>query len=203
MTRPHRQGRQGYTIIEAMMAVAILAVGSVGIFAMQQAATRANVEARQMTIATALSRTWTERIRRDALNWTTPGGGPALARTSYLRNVPAGAGAGAWFTPISPVPTESFAFDWYGFDTAVAANRHYCTNVRMRWLAINQAIRADVRVWWVRRQGGGRAATGGGDARLINQCAAGGEGVATANIGPGRPLKAIFTSTVVRWLTPS
>lgn len=192
MTR-RSQRRSGYTLIEAMMAVAILMVGSVGIFAMQQAATAANVEARQMTIASNAARTWAERIRRDALNWTTSGGGVALARTDYLKDVPAGVVPGPWFTPVPPAarPQESYGFDWYGQDTLDAAATRYCTNMQLQWLVPNQAIRANIRVWYVRNRTG--------DAGLAARCVPGFD--AGPFLGPpvSRPLKAVFLTTVVHW----
>jgi type II secretory pathway pseudopilin PulG len=199
MTRArHTRRRDGYTLIEVMMAVGILMVGSVGIFAMQQAATRANIEARQMTTANNIARTWAERLRRDQLYWRASGGGVNLAGTRYLQAVPVGAAMGGWTTPAPlAMPTESYAFDWQGQDVAPGpggAGAFYCTNIRYQWFVANEAIRADIRVWWVRQQVG--------DARLMSACRPGGEAVASASIGPGLPMRAVHVSTLLHWVTP-
>ena len=154
-----RDGESGYTLIEVMMAIAVLTAGAVGIFAMQQASTRGNLEAREMTTGTQIAQRWLERLRRDAVQWTAGSRGALvpptlLSRTSWLKAVPAPTAASAWVVPAS-VGTEHASFDFYGRDTNVAANMHYCTNVRLEWLYPGQAMRADVRVWWLRRLAGG------------------------------------------------
>ena len=45
-------------------------------------------------------------------------------------------------------------FDYYGRDTAIATEMHFCTNTRLSWLYVGRSMRADVRVWWLRREGG-------------------------------------------------
>ena len=192
MTALRKTRRDGYTLIEVMMAVGVLMVGAVGIFAMQQASTRANVEARQMTVANNVARTWAERLRRDQIHWRASGGGVALAQTDYLQLVPAGMEPGPWITPEPVLPQESYGFDWYGRDTRAEAEITYCTNIKLRWLQLDDAIRADIRVWWVRNRSG--------DARVIEACAPGAEADATAEIGPGLALRAVHLSTILHWV---
>ena len=74
------------------------------------------------------------------------------------------------------------------------AGAFYCTNIQYQWFVLNQAIRADIRVWWVRQQTG--------DARLMAACRPGGEVAATAAIGPGLPMRAVYVSTLLHWVTP-
>lgn len=159
-TKGSRRRRAGYTLIEVVMAIGVLTAGAVGIMALQQAATRGNMESRQMTTATQLAQRWIERLRRDGLGWRTgttvvPVPVTVLSSTTYLQQVPASGAAAPFFVPVPPVASgESANFDYYGRDTTVAADMHYCTNVRLEWLYPGRAMRADVRVWWARRAGG-------------------------------------------------
>lgn len=202
LRRP-RRSRAGYTLIEVMMALGILGVGSVGLMSLQQATTRGNMEARQMTTATEVARTWAERLRRDAIRWNQIGlpGITALPNGPlYLRNVPVVAGApGNWFAPQSPAgqPLESFGADWWGQDTNVPANMVYCTHVQLRWASVNQTVRADVRTFWHRR---GELLDGATNFTLFPNCAAGQEANVTGNLAlPTPSVRAVFTSVVLRW----
>lgn len=196
------RARAGYTLIEVLMAIGVLTAGSVAIMAMLQAATRGNMEARQMTTGNQVAQRWVERLRRDALNWTVPSNvasTPLLARTAFLRSVPPPGGAPMWFVPTPTTPGETANFDYYGNDlTAGGGAAYYCTNVRLEWLYPGQAMRADVRVWWVRRDTGSDDGLSPG----FQNCAPG----INPNTLPMPPadyrIRAVYTSTVIRY-TPT
>lgn len=187
-----RRRTDGYTLIEVMMAVGIMTVGAVGIMSLQQATTRGNSFARQMTSANHVTRTWVERLRTDALRWTEPGAG-GVATTTYLVSVPANTTTiGPWSTPGSAGgPADSYAFDFMGNRTDGSAMPiHFCTNIRLRWVLGNNAIRADVRTWWHRES---RNVEGRID------CAPGTEGAVTAELAEANSdLHAIYGSTLLR-----
>jgi len=190
--------QKGYTLIEVMMAIAVMTIGAVGIMALTQASTRGNLEARQITTATQIANLWVERIKRDSLNWNVGGSTAAaadLTRTRYLGAVPAPAATPAWGTPTGVPIGESFAFDFTGRDTAAAAEQEYCVNTRMQWVFPGQAIRADVRVWWHRR---GVGDPNSADGRIYRSpiCGIGSEAAIT---GDNR-LRSVYASTVVRWV---
>jgi len=198
--REHR--RSGYTLIEVMLGIAIMAFGAVGLMALQQATLKGNRGAREITTATQATRTWLDRVRRDSLGWNARGLA-GTAGTDYLSNVPAvPTAAGAWFTPQPPAASmpsasggdgESFAFDYFGRDVQ-AANAYFCTHIRMRWAIQNQAIRVDARTWWHRS---GQNFT---DRTLFTGCAVGAEAGVTANLDSAAPqLHAVYGSTLVRW----
>jgi type IV pilus modification protein PilV len=71
------QGEQGFTLIEVMFAAVYLAVGLLGIAAMQDTAIARNTDARRMNYATNLTAEMLERIRYNSPANTTPilGGG--------------------------------------------------------------------------------------------------------------------------------
>lgn len=202
MTRRVKR-RAGYTMIEVMMALGVLTAGSVAIMAMHQAATRGNLEARQITTANQIAQQWVERLRRDALNWTAASNGTAidptlLARTAYLNRVPAPGTVPSWFVPVAPTgglasaTGETPNFDFYGEDVAGDGTPHYCTNLRLEWLFPGQAMRADVRVWWLRRTNGPRAATGPD----LTNCA---PGINPDALTGNSDVRMVYTSTVIRY----
>lgn len=194
--RASRKARAGYTLIEVMMALGVLTAGSVAIMGMLQASTRGNMEARQMSTGNQVAQVWIERLRRDALNWTTTPLSPTdtaqvaatVARTTYLRQVPAAGAAAPWFVPVPATAGEAANFDFYGADVAGTAAPHYCTNVRLEWLFPGQAMRADVRVWWARRSSG-TATTN------LSGCQADNLDALTAN----PEVRMVYASTVIRY----
>ena len=201
-TRRRSVRTSAFTLIEVMIAVGILTVGSVGILAMQQASTRGNLNARRMTTATSVSRIWVERVRRDALAWTSNvvGSPNGIAATNYIQATPV-AGESGWFAPNSPDPEESYGFDWFGADTNVASEIRYCTHINTRWIVANQVARVDVRTFWYRRGDGAASET---NQDLFPNCGAGGTeaavGIELAT--PSPRLHAIYASTLVRWRSP-
>ena len=71
-----RSRRLGYTMVEVMVALAILAVGATGVIALQKATLISNAQARNIATANAIAKSWAERLRTDALQWNNPSGNP-------------------------------------------------------------------------------------------------------------------------------
>ena len=55
---------RGYTVIEVMIALTLLAIGTSGIIAMQKVTSVTNREARNLVIANQIARTWMEAAER-------------------------------------------------------------------------------------------------------------------------------------------
>lgn len=174
-----RARRRGFTLVEVMVALAVLAIGVTGILGMQNAAIHSNRRAQEVTVATQISRLWLERLRLDATQWNRPS---QRQRVSDLRDTQtlcrlhpmgciSGGGntPGVWFVPTIPalastaapatlelVGTGGSAFDSFGREVGVASpNAMYCVGVRLNWIAPDLGsrqgiIRAEVRVWWFR-----------------------------------------------------
>lgn len=195
--RPRRSRRRaGYTLIEVMMAVAIMTGGALALMALHQVTIQGNYEGRQLSTASHAASIWVERLQRDAMFWTT--GGPTvvvtpltLSGTRYLGNVAAVGALPNWFEPNGPATVrESFAFDHWGRDTIVRENMEYCTNVRLQWVYPGQAMRADVRVWYARSTP--NAVTGN-----LQGCA---QGLLPATLDARlTDLQFVYASTVLRW----
>jgi prepilin-type N-terminal cleavage/methylation domain-containing protein len=158
--------RRGYTVIEVMIALTLLAVGTSGVIAMQKVTAIANRDAKTLVIANQVARTWMERLRADATQWNHPSAiSPSLdlSDTRWLNNV-----NGVWFRPADNL-AGSPAADALGNDVRDTdlANAAFCTNVRLNWLYGGAAssdppflIRAEVRVYWLRAGGGGTVEAG-------------------------------------------
>jgi len=78
------KGSRGYSVIEVMMALGILAVGTTGVIALQKVALVGNTNARVADTARHVAGTWVERIKTDALTWNDPMGTSDIAGTRWL-----------------------------------------------------------------------------------------------------------------------
>jgi prepilin-type N-terminal cleavage/methylation domain-containing protein len=155
-----RTHERGYTVVEVMMAMTVLLIGSMGVMAMQRAAVQGNADAREMDVATSIARAWLERAERDAALWT-----PSVVTIVPPANIGSATIVhenltSQWFVPKSRLAAagaqndiESAAFDILGqdVDTLTAPGIRYCVNLRMTPLTTDQTlIRAEVRVFWPR-----------------------------------------------------
>jgi prepilin-type N-terminal cleavage/methylation domain-containing protein len=149
-----RAGRRGYTMIEAMMALAILTVGATGIVGIQRATAMGNNNARNLATANAVALSWVERLRADALKWNNPGGLPDLGDTTWLQGASPVPPA-AWTSPaevvLGPGLGVSPAADVMGADllTGDTTPQAYCTQLRLTQI-YPTLIRAEIRVFWDR-----------------------------------------------------
>jgi type IV pilus assembly protein PilV len=157
-----RRSRRGYTVVELMMALGVLAVGVTGIIAMQKVTVTSNAQARRLAAATSIVQAWQEQLAADAVAWNHPSvrnGTPDItADTVWLRLVETN--QGNWTQPAWNA-ARSFgpAFDGLARPLEVPANQaqaQYCTHVRLTYLypptnpVGNGLIRAEVRVFWPR-----------------------------------------------------
>jgi type IV pilus assembly protein PilV len=161
--------RQGFTVIEVMIAIGVMTVGSMAIIGMQVQAQRQNQLARESQIATQFAQTWVERLKLDALLWTqvaVPNGAPsvtqALQNTVYLNDMfTAGAGTFNRLTG-SPFSLHKSAATHQGYDIpggnpftytdpfSNTSAHSFCVDARVGWVYFGRAMRVDVRVFWPR-----------------------------------------------------
>lgn len=157
-SQTRRRGkRAGYTLIEVMMAIAIITASSVALLALQEIVVRGNMDARQTTTATTIVRNTLELLRLDALYWTQsyPSAGTVtwgVGSRGFLRDAPTAASAvpPPWRPFGVTAAAPEHAYDYQGRVTTTAADMFYCVETRYAWIYPGQALRADVRVWWVR-----------------------------------------------------
>jgi prepilin-type N-terminal cleavage/methylation domain-containing protein len=149
--------RRGYTVVEVLLAMTVLAIGASGVMSMQKASMQGNLDARKTDIAANIARMWMDRIEKDAMSWTNSGdfgNAPLLGHVN-----------GTWFVPTDYLPAASGyasispGFDILGRDVPTAAglpNSVFCVHVREDWLAQNASdpadslIRVELRVVWPR-----------------------------------------------------
>ena len=158
-----RVRRGGYTVIEVMMALAVLTLGASGVIAMQKATLVANTAARNLVTGNSVAQAWMERMRVDALAWNNPGGLPDLTTdTLWLRNAAGTQALGSgWVAPATSTttgyPTGAPLADVMGADvfSGDPAAPGFCTQVRLTQFSTNPAlwalsrmIRVEVRVYW-------------------------------------------------------
>jgi len=159
--------RQGFTVIEVMIAIGVMMVGSMAIIGMQVQAQRQNQLARDSLTATQFAQTWVERFKLDALLWTqmaVPNGAPTvtqvLQNTSYLGPMfIAGTGTFKRLTG-SPFSLHKSAATPQGYDLPGGSAYTYtdpfgntsaqafCADARVGWVYFGRAMRVDVRVFW-------------------------------------------------------
>jgi prepilin-type N-terminal cleavage/methylation domain-containing protein len=203
MTRARQRSDSGFTLVEVMIAIGIMTVGSLGILAMHNAVSAANRTANEMNTALAITERWMERVDRDGLSWSEEGSNSAaLAGTDYLSKLAGAVPDTDWFTP-SPVSSdESYAFDYMGDDGPNRGPTKYCVNLRMSWLREGSSARVDIRTFWFREGFMPGGAThpkwvAGSDFRSADCDAATADGW---DLGEAPNVNVIFASTVVRWL---
>lgn len=153
--------RRGYTLVELMMALAVLAIGIGGVFAMQKVTITSNGQAKNLALATHIAESWLDELSAEGGQWNDFGDfndGVWLAQVGAEE-----AAAGNWFRPaFSEARKFGPAFDALGSYVPaadVAERAHFCSDLRLRWMSSQTAIktgaglvRAEVRVFW-RREG--------------------------------------------------
>lgn len=153
---------RGYTIVELLMALTVLAIGISGIVAMQKITVASNQHAKNLALATHVAQAWQERLAADATQWNHPSpklNVSDLDETQWLINVDNG---GTWFLPAF-VQNLDFGPGFGALGDVVAdanvGQATFCTHIRLTWLypqtAGNGLIRTEVRVFWVREGMGG------------------------------------------------
>ncbi|MFO0694416.1 MAG: prepilin-type N-terminal cleavage/methylation domain-containing protein [Polyangiales bacterium] len=194
--RRHRSSkREGFTLIEVMLAAGLIMFGAVGIMALQQAAIRGNRQARQITAATEISLAWVERLQRQSVAWTsaTVGGTQDVPYLTAIANQPLSSG---WFVPTLPTNATQNEYpgrDWAGLENGDPTRWRYCTLVNLTWLNNFTSMRADVITWWPKE--------GMADQAVFPNCGIGANGAAivAAIQQANSPLHSVAASTVLRW----
>lgn len=160
---------RGYTAVEVLLSMTVFAIGAAGVIAMQRTAVQGNLDARRLDVANSIARAWTERLRRDAMTWTTAAN---LSQSTILSDAVNNPG---WRIPFGCDATfpdgTCAAFDAFGHDIGhPTAPTHvgnpdvpvFCANVRADIVAQHQTspavVRIMVRVYWPK--GLGQAAYG-------------------------------------------
>ena len=202
MTRLHNRTTSGFTLIEVMIAIGIMTVGSLGILSMHHAVSGANRTAHEMNTAISITERWVERIDRDALAWSEEGiNTSALNSTDYLKELAGSQASTGWFTPSPSDTSESFRFDYFGRDDPGGSSTKYCVNLQMSWVRPGSSARVDIRTFWYREgfiPGHSHSKWVEGSAFRSADCDA--NTADTWDLGEAPNVDVVFASTVVRWM---
>lgn len=150
LRRQKRKRAGGYTLVELMLAFALLIVGVLGIVSMQKTAIVTNAHAKNLSTAQRIAQTWATQLQMDSNAW----------RVGFNAAGVLEAPSGVWQRPSFKADRIGAAFDAKGAplsDTpADLARARYCVNTRLSWLynntlvAGNGVVRAEIRVYWLR-----------------------------------------------------
>lgn len=177
--------RDGFTLLEVMMTLAIMLVAVMGIVSLQRAAIRSNLDSRAISTAATNNARWASIVRRSALSWTTTSttGIPYVGITRNAWTIPSGA--------------DPYGVDWYGAATTTATNMRFCTLIRVRDISAGNSIRVDIVTFWASM---GQQASSGGTAFQTLCVANGGATAGAALFGtpPTTGLRHVRSSIVVR-----
>jgi prepilin-type N-terminal cleavage/methylation domain-containing protein len=158
---------RGYSLIEVMMSLGILAVGTTGVIALQKVALVGNTNARMGDAARQVAGTWVERLKTDALQWNDPMGISDLAETRWLTvagtyNPTNPPNANSWVRAPTVQGWSSPLADIHGGDVFDQNSRDgvFCTHLQLARAVQKKysvggqthpiAVRAVVRVVWRR-----------------------------------------------------
>ncbi len=151
--------QRGYTAVELLMAIAVMGIGLGGVIAMQKVTVSANDHSRRLALATHIAESWLDELTAESAQWNDTND---TNDTTWLAQVGVEGGApGTWFRPAwSAARNFGPGFDALGNPVPaanLAADAHFCTDLRLRWLSGQQnvklgsgLIRAEVRVFWIR-----------------------------------------------------
>lgn len=155
-THPSNGNRRGYTLIEIVMAMGILAVGVSGLIAMQKVTVTANRHSKNLTTASHIAQSWLTIIEAEAVTWASITSGPKSTDWHAI-----GLGQSNWFRPTySAARDYGPAFDALGNPLIATNNARYCADLRVKQLNNTTVdpipksglVRVEVRVAWIQDQ---------------------------------------------------
>lgn len=205
MTRPPRlpvaRRATGYTIVELMMALAVLAVSVSGVIAMQKVTIVSNRQARDVALANRIAQAWVEQLHVDATLWNHPSDGNGVSDigdTTWL-NIDAAESHEFKLPGFSTTRIFGPGFDAFGRpqDHTIAANQGslvFCTHLQVQRLTPNTSThglrRVTIRVFW-RRYGWSRE----GDAVPGHICSE--DPTTVGNAARQREFHSVYVTTVI------
>ncbi|MFO0553128.1 MAG: prepilin-type N-terminal cleavage/methylation domain-containing protein [Polyangiaceae bacterium] len=206
-----RHLRAGYTMVEVMMGLSILAIGASSIIALQRFSVMGTATSRHITNATNVTASVLETLNVESNSWTANTGAdeaamPWLGRTLNQATVP----AGAWQKPANGL--YGFTLDGMPVDPSSGAVVAYCTHVRGMLLGpvsetapgLNDqadSIRVEARTFYARS---GRDIAAECNAWAANQVTGMFNSPGTLQAVPGQPSRrreeygVIYLSTIIR-----
>lgn len=166
MMHEPRRNQRGFTAIEVLSAMTLLAIGAAGVIGMQRVTLQGTEDARRYDVAGNIANEWCSRLQRDSTQWTLPNAVNLnvndIGNTKFIKDVNSGSCFPAWCSPPAAAPAAGMtgAFDMFGRDLAIpSTDATYCAQYRLQWIAspgvaapfnVVSLMRAEVRVFWSR-----------------------------------------------------
>lgn len=154
--KPQRSSR-GYTVVELMMAMAVMTIGIMGVFSMQKVTLESNQHAKNLSIANHIAQAWLDELAAESAQWNDT---DDFNETAWLGLVGSEDTVNPnWIRPTYSA-TRAFgpAFDALGNPVAtlsIASDAQFCSDIRLTWMRGQDTvkkggglIRAQVRVYW-------------------------------------------------------
>jgi type II secretory pathway pseudopilin PulG len=151
-----------FTLMEALIALLLLFISVLGMGALAGSAVRSNLDAQQRTEATNLAEKMLSLVRIEALGWNettwTPANDTYMPLLNQLDTSTETHDLGGFREMTQDIPPDGTqGFDrnlaMVDLDAADASTRvQYCVHYNLTWLQPNETIRAEVRVYWLRRR---------------------------------------------------
>ena len=160
MRRGSRTGRNaGFTMMEAIISLLLLMLAVLGTGALAAATVRSNMAAKDRTQATNLADKMLGMMRTEAMGWNAPTWNPTQDVEDPGIYMPLlsrfGVGAATGTTGYAELtqqfgPVQAFTRE---LDPVApnAVGAKFCVHYALTWLQPNETMRADVRVYWMRR----------------------------------------------------
>jgi type IV pilus assembly protein PilV len=160
--------RHGYTVVELLMSLTVLALGASGIVAMQRVTIESNRYAKNLAIATRVGEAWADQLVADAARWTPVS---PITNTTWLNRAGACTSLSTdpigWLEPAWDADRVfGPAFDALGNPVDLGTSSpdsvtQFCVHLRYAWLHCedpsvpggtkgNGVVRAEIRVFWRR-----------------------------------------------------
>lgn len=149
--------RRGYTVVELLVSLTVLAIGVSGIIAMETATASSNRHAKNLAIASHIAQSWLDVLESEAGQWNALND---FGNTIWLGQIVSNNGDDDddWFRPAYDSNLHfGPAFDLSGGPVAptdYATSAFFCSDLRLTRLFSeaggNGVIRAQVRVYWRR-----------------------------------------------------
>ena len=146
-------------MMEALIALVLMFIAVIGMGALAGATVRSNIDANDRTTALSLAEKLLARMRTEAMGWNRPQWAPRLDVEDVRRDMPllsrlppGDASGTTGFVELTQRfgPVRAFTRD-LEMVAPSAPGAKYCVHYRLTWLQPNESIRADVRVYWMRR----------------------------------------------------
>lgn len=151
--------RQGFTLMEVLIAAAVLSIGLLAMAALQVVYITSSTTARDSTEATLVAEATIERLKAEGVAWTSRAPTLSVATSPNLALSMDDTNRGRWTRLNGGLPVNHTGINRSvpgGEVPRTEINAKYCVEVRADWLQQNLSLTGQVRVAWATDGGRGQ-----------------------------------------------